>query len=134
MAGRPVPAESTRASRCDALVPPSPPPLTWMRPVPSSASTPASAERSASVADPARARRRDHLAALADNDHGVAVLHAGTAQGIPHRLGVVMGVMIDEPGGDDTPRGVDGALGGGTGIFADPDDLAVLHRDIRDKS
>ena len=45
-----------------------------------------------------------------------------------------MGVMIDEPGGDDAPRGVDGALGGGTGIFADPDDLAVLHRDIREKS
>src|SRR6266478_4397972 len=41
MAGRPVPAESTRASMWDALVPPSPPPLTWMRPVPSSASTPA---------------------------------------------------------------------------------------------
>src|SRR5438309_717489 len=58
MAGRPVPAESTRASMCDALVPPSPPPLTWMRPVPSSASTPASAERSASVAHPAGSRRR----------------------------------------------------------------------------
>src|SRR5262252_9444031 len=46
MAGRPVPAESTRASMCDALVPPSPPPLTWMRPVPRSPSTPASAARS----------------------------------------------------------------------------------------
>ena len=45
-----------------------------------------------------------------------------------------MGVMIDEPGGDDTPRGVDGARGGGTGIFADPDDRAVLHRNIREKS
>src|SRR5215470_5642835 len=58
MAGRPVPAESTRASMCDALVPPSPPPLTWMRPVPSSASTPASAKRSASVAHPAGSPRR----------------------------------------------------------------------------
>src|SRR5262245_25226615 len=45
-----------------------------------------------------------------------------------------MGVMIDEPGGDNAPRGVDGALGGGPGIFADPDDLAVLHRDICEKS
>jgi hypothetical protein len=39
-----------------------------------------------------------------------------------------MGVMIDEPGGDDAPRGVDGARGGGTGIFADPDDRVVLYK------
>src|SRR5262249_51710013 len=45
-----------------------------------------------------------------------------------------MGVMIDEPGGDHAPRGVDGARGGGPGIFADPDDRAVLHRDLREKS
>src|SRR5262249_4406 len=57
MAGRPVPAESTRASRCDALVPPSPPPLTWMRPVPRSARTPPSAPPSASLPPPAGGRR-----------------------------------------------------------------------------
>src|SRR5271155_2654802 len=44
-----------------------------------------------------------------------------------------MGMMVDEPGCDDAPLGVDRPLGGGTGIFANPDDLAVLHRDIRCK-
>ena len=57
MAGRPVRGRELAGDRCDALVPPGPPPLTWKRPVPSSASTLASAQRSASVATPAGSRR-----------------------------------------------------------------------------
>jgi hypothetical protein len=44
-----------------------------------------------------------------------------------------MRVVVDEPGGNDAPLGVDRALGRRTGVFADPDDLAVLDRDIRRK-
>ena len=44
-----------------------------------------------------------------------------------------MGVMIDEAGCDDAPLRVDRALGGRTGVFANPDDLAVLDCDIRCK-
>ena len=56
-------------------------------------------------------RRRDHLAALADQDRGVAVLHRGTAIRIPQRLRIEMRVVIDESRSDDPPVGVDGALG-----------------------
>src|SRR5271166_6684240 len=44
-----------------------------------------------------------------------------------------MGVVVDTAGCDDAARGVDGTFGGSAGIFADPDDLAILHRDIRGK-
>ena len=77
--------------------------------------------------------RGDDLAALADDDRGVAVVHPRAAIRVPHRLRVEMGVMIDKAGRDDPPFGVDRALGGSPGIFADPDDLAVLHRHVRRK-
>ncbi len=38
--------------------------------------------------------------------------------------------MVDETWGDNPSFGVDRALGGGAIGFADPDDLAVLYRDI----
>ena len=44
-----------------------------------------------------------------------------------------MRVVIDEPGGNHAPLGVDRSLGGGASIFADPNDLAVMDRDIRCK-
>src|ERR1700746_3104195 len=44
-----------------------------------------------------------------------------------------MGMMIDEPRCDDAPLRVDHALGGSAGIFADPDDLSALYRDVRGK-
>src|SRR5271166_1547090 len=44
-----------------------------------------------------------------------------------------MGVVVDKAGCDDAARGVDGTFGGSAGIFADPDNLAVLDRDIRGK-
>ena len=37
-----------------------------------------------------------------------------------------MGMMVDEPGGDDPPLDVDRSFGGGAGVFANPDDLVVL--------
>ena len=78
--------------------------------------------------------RGNDLAALADDDRGVAVVHPRAAIRVPHGLRVEMGVMVDKAGGDDPPFGVDRALGGGAGVFADPDDLAALHRHIRRKS
>src|SRR5208282_184291 len=67
------------------------------------------------------------------DDRGVAVVHTRAAIRIPHGLRIEMGMMIDEPGCNDAPLGVNRAFGGGAGIFADPDDLAVLDRDIRCK-
>ena len=48
-------------------------------------------------------RRRDDLAALTDQDRGVAVLHRGTAIRIPQRLRIEVRVVIDESRGDDPP-------------------------------
>ncbi len=42
-----------------------------------------------------------------------------------------MGMVIDEPRGDDAPVGVDDAFGRGAFIFADPDDFPLMHRHIR---
>jgi hypothetical protein len=55
------------------------------------------------------ARRRDDLAALADNDRRMAVVHRGATVRIPNRLRIEMGMMVDEPGSDDPPFGVDRA-------------------------
>ena len=74
--------------------------------------------------------RRDHLAALADDDRGVAVMHPGAAIGVPYRLRVEMGVVVDKARRDDAPRGIDRPLGGGAVRLADADDLAVLHGHI----
>src|SRR5205823_11995013 len=81
----------------------------------------------------ARPYRGDDLAALADDDGGVAVVHPRAAIAVPHRLRIEMGMMIDETWGDDASRGVDRAFGGSAGIFADPDNLPVLHRNIGSK-
>src|SRR5439155_10813636 len=77
--------------------------------------------------------RGDDLAALADDDRGVAVVHPRAAIRVPDRLRIEMGMMVDKPGRHDAPLGVDRPLGGSAGIFADPDDLAVLYRHIRGK-
>ena len=74
--------------------------------------------------------RRDDLAALADDDRRVAVMHPRAAIGVPHRLRVEMGVMVDKARRDDAPRRIDRPLGGGAVRLADPDDLAVLHGHI----
>src|SRR5437763_225971 len=78
----------------------------------------------------ARPHRRDDLAALADDDRGMTVMHPRAAIGVPHRLRVEMGVMVDKTRRDDPPGGIDRALGGRAVVFADPDDPAVLDRDI----
>src|SRR5262249_35439569 len=81
----------------------------------------------------ARAHRGDDLAALTHNDGGVAVVQPRAAIRIPHGLWVEMSVMIDKPGSDNAPLGVDRPFGRCTGVFADPDNPAVLDRDIRGK-
>src|SRR5262249_8344727 len=43
------------------------------------------------------------------------------------------GVVVDKARRDDPPFGIDRAFCRCTGVFADPDDLAVLDRDIRGK-
>ena len=78
-------------------------------------------------------RRGEDLAALADDHRRMPVLHRGAAIGVPDRLWVEMGMVVDEAGGDDPALGVDPALGGGPGIAADADDLAVGYRHIGDK-
>ena len=77
-----------------------------------------------------RSRRGEHLPALADDHAGVAVLHGVTAQGVPERLGIIVGVMVNEPRGDDPTLGIDDARGGGIEL-ADPHDLAIVHRHVR---
>src|SRR5215831_5328616 len=52
---------------------------------------------------------------------------------VPYGLRIEMGVMVDEPGCDDAPLGVDRAFGCGAGIFADPNDLSALNRHIGGK-
>src|SRR4029434_4163314 len=49
-----------------------------------------------------RPRRGDRLPAHAHDHRGVAVLHRVTAQRVPERLGVIVGMMVDESGGDDS--------------------------------
>src|SRR5690606_30687228 len=52
--------------------------------------------------------------------------------GVPRRLPVIMGVHIDETGGDDLAGGID--LGAsGAQIFADRDDAGPVDCDVRDK-
>jgi hypothetical protein len=57
------------------------------------------------------------------------VQRRGGDRTVPQHLGVVVGVQIDEAGGDDEPRAVDGLLGRLIGL-ADGDDAAVAHTDI----
>ena len=49
--------------------------------------------------------------------------------GIPERLGVEVGVHVDEPGGDDAAVGIDRAACGFVG-GADGDDEAVAYADV----
>ena len=61
----------------------------------------------AEVVGVAVAERREGEAAVAADDGGDAV-HARRARGgVPHELGVVVGVRVDEAGGDDVAGGVD---------------------------
>src|SRR6202022_931924 len=73
------------------------------------------------------------LPAAAGDDGGVAVVPPRATIGVPDRLRIEMGMMIDEARRHDAPLGIDRPLGGSTGIFADPDNLAVLHRNIGGK-
>src|SRR5947208_1547985 len=57
-------------------------------------------------------------------------MQPGAAIGIPYGLWIEMSVMVDKAGRDDAPLGIDRALRGGATVFADPDDPAVLDRDI----
>ena len=75
-------------------------------------------------------RRRDDLAALTDQDRGVAVLHRGTAIRIPQRLRIEVRVVIDEARRDDPSASVDGALGAAV-VFADPHNFSLMHRHVR---
>src|SRR5262249_40551021 len=77
----------------------------------------------------ARSRRGEHLSALAHDHAGVAVLHGVTAQGIPQRLGIIVGVMVDEPRGDDATLGIDDARSGFIEL-ANPYDLPIVYRHI----
>src|SRR5207244_13179254 len=73
-----------------------------------------------------RPRRGEHLPALAHDHAGVAVLHGVTAQGIPQRLGIIVGVMVNKPGGDCPTLGIDDVRGGFMEP-ADPDDLPMVY-------
>src|SRR4030095_539356 len=56
---------------------------------------------------------------------------ANRAVGVPVELGIVVGMEIHKPGGDDEPAGID-HLGSVAGIeTADFGDLAILNADIR---
>src|SRR5262249_23637877 len=79
-----------------------------------------------------RPRRSEHLSALADDHAGVAVLHGVTAQGIPECLGIIVGVMVNKPRGDDPTIGIDDARGGFIKP-ADSDDLTMVHRHVGGK-
>src|SRR4051794_39310759 len=79
-----------------------------------------------------RPRRGEHLPALADDHAGIAVLRGVTAQGIPERLGIIVGVMVNESRGDDAPLGIDDTSGGFIDS-ADADDFPMVHRHIGGK-
>src|SRR5262249_30233392 len=72
-------------------------------------------------------RGGDDLAALADDDRRMSVLHRRATIGIPDRLRIEMSVMIDEPRSDDAPLGVDDALGRSAFVLSDADDFPLMH-------
>ena len=92
-----------------------------------------------------RARRRDRKAAVAGDDGGHAVEARRCQCRIPEDLGVVVGVDVDEAGGDDVTAGIDdviaaqvrtdlddaptgdGDVGAVTGCAGAVDDGATLH-------
>ena len=78
----------------------------------------------------ARAYRRESHAAIAHDDRRDPVPRRRGEQRIPADLTVVMGVDVDEPGGDDEPVGVDRAPGGGSRKVTDLGDDAVVDRHV----
>ena len=73
--------------------------------------------------------RSDDRAALADDDRSVAVEGGRVHDGVPHALGIEVGMVIDKARGDDPAVGVDYA-GGGLVEPSHPHDLAAAHRDV----
>ena len=71
-------------------------------------------------------------AAIAHDDGGDAVPARRRHFLVPCRLPVIMGVDVDEAGGDDLAAGVE-FVAPYTEIFADRDDAITVNRDIRDK-
>ena len=70
-----------------------------------------------------------HRPTLAHNDRGIAVQRRGIDNGVPHRLGIKVGVMVNKPWRDDPTISIDGVPGSVIAL-ANPDDLAILHRDV----
>src|SRR5215471_6653858 len=76
----------------------------------------------------ARPHRSDNLTALTDDDGSMAVVNPRAAIGVPDRLRVEMGVVIDEPRGDDAPFRIYRPFAGCAVMFSDPDYFPPLHR------
>ena len=75
-----------------------------------------------------RTRRREAVAAVAGEDGGDAMPARGGREPVPAKLGVVVGVGVEEAGGDGETVGVDHALGRPADL-ADADDAALAHGD-----
>ena len=75
------------------------------------------------------AQRRQREPAVAHERRRHAVPDGGRAEPVPERLGVVVGVQIDDPRGHEEAVGVDGPRGRGVHP-ADLRDGAILHRDV----
>ena len=71
-------------------------------------------------------------AAIAHHDGGDAVPARRRHFGVPRRLSVIMGVDVDEAGGDDLAGGVD-FLASRAEVFTHRDDPVAVDRDVRDK-
>src|SRR3546814_6686884 len=70
--------------------------------------------------------------AIAHDDGGDAVPARRRHFPVPRRLAVIMGVDVDEAGGDDPAARVDLFAPGGQ-VRADRDDAVPIHRDIGDE-
>lgn len=84
------------------------------------------------VLGPVGVERGEGEPAVAARDGGDAVVHGGGGVGVPEELGVVVGVRIDEAGGEDEPVGVlagDGLFGDGPRL-GDDDDPAAPDTDV----
>ena len=84
------------------------------------------AQREIAVARPAR---RDGEAAVADHHAGHAQCHRRRRERIPQELRIVVGVQVDDAGGQRQALCVDPAACGAE-VLADGGDAAVLHRQV----
>ena len=74
--------------------------------------------------------RREAEATVPNDDRRDAVPAGDRAPGVPLDLGVVVGVEVDEAGGDDQASGVQLMLGRRAAEATDASDVAVLDRDV----